>query len=241
MKLGQPFFGIAPEAFQAVDIDLAGREALAVIDPQMPVPAEHQRIVAAEFIGVDNRASADRFDRHIQQTLGRDISNDLDLHDPVSLEDSEDGDLSGRAATAFALASASEIGFVQFDLSCQEQLTIQVGQDRPAQDRDRLEHRGITQSDLLGDLPAGQLHLKELDDPQPALIRNSQPVDPPARKVVERVAAAITAIPFARDPVAFSAPTACTKNTAISCTRFFKEQSGSIFRFTDELKGLELH
>jgi len=73
------------------------------------------------------------------------------------------------------------------------------------------------------------------------LIRNSQPVDPPARKVMERVAAAIAAVPFARNPVAFSAPTACTENTAISCTRFFKEQAGSIFRFSDELKGLELH
>lgn len=241
MKLGQPFFCIAPEAFQAVDIDLAGGKALAVIHPQMPVPAEHQRIVASEFIGVDNRAAADGLDGHVQQTLSRNISNHLDLHDAVSLENSEDGDLSSRAATPFALASASEVGLIQFDLAPHQQLTIQVGQNGQPQNRDRLEYGRITQSDLLSDLPAGQLHLKELDDPQPALIRNSQPVDPPARKVMERVAAAIAAVPFAYDPVVFSAPTACTENTAISCTHFFKEQSGSIFRFSDELKGLELH
>lgn len=241
MKLGQPFLRIAPKAFQPIDIDLAGGEALAVIDSQMSVPAEHQSIVAAELVGVDNRASANGFDGHVQQTLRRDISNDLDLHDAVSLEKSEDGDLSGRASTAFPLASASEIGFVQFNLTPQKKIAVQVSQDCPPQNRDRLERGRITQSDLLGNFAAGQLHLKELEDPQPLLIRNSQPVDPPARKVMERVAAAIAAVAFARDPIAFSAPTACTENTAISCTRFFKEQSGSIFRFTDELKGLELH
>ena len=241
MKLGQPFLRIAPKTFQAVDIDLAGREALAMIDSQMPVSAEHQRIVAAEFVGIDNRAPADRLDRHVQQTLRRDISNDLDLHDAVSLENSEDGDLPGRASSAFPLASASEVGLVQLDLSVHQQLPIQVGQDRQAENGHGFEHGRITQSDLLGDLAARQLHLKELDDPQPLLIRNPQPVDPPARKVMERVAAAIAAVPFTRDPVAFSAPTACTENTAISCTRFFKKQSGSIFRFTDELKGLDLH
>jgi len=241
MKLGQPFLRIAPEAFQAVDIDLAGRKPLAVIDSQMPVPTEHQGIVASEFVGIDNRASADRLDRHVQQTLGRNIADHLDLHDPVSLENSEDGNLSGCASTAFALASASEVGLVQLDLAGHEQLAVQVGQNCPAQDGDGLEHGRITQPDLLSDLPAGQLHLKELQDPQPALVRNSQPTDPPAREVVERITAALTAVPFAHDPVEFSAPAACTENTAISCTRFFKEQSGSIFRFSDELKGPELH
>ena len=93
----------------------------------------------------------------------------------------------------------------------------------------------------MGNLSGRQLHLKELDDPQPALIRNSQPIDPSAREVMKRITAAPAAIPLARDPVDFSAPTACTENAAIFRTRFFKEQTGSIFRFPDELKGLELH
>ena len=241
MKLGQSLLCIAPEAFQAVDIDLAGGKALPMIHPQMPVSAEHQRIIAAEFIGVDNRASADRLDRHVQQALGRDIPDHIDFHDAVSLENSEDGDLSSRAASAFPLASTPKVGLVQLDLAVHQQLAIQVGQDRPAQDRDGLERGRIAQSDLLGNLAGGQLYLKELDDPQPALIRNSQPTDPAAREVVERVAAAFTAVPFTHDPVDFSAPTACTENAAIFRTCFFKEQSGSIFRFPDELKGLEIH
>ena len=241
MKLGQSFLGIAPEAFQPIDIDLAGRKAFAMIDPQMPVPTEHQRIVASEFVGINDRASADRLDRPIQQTLGRHIPDHLDLHDPVSLENSEDGDLSSRTTSTFSLASASEVGLIQFDLAVHQQLAIQIGQNRTAQNRDGLEHGGITQPDLLRNLAARELYFKELDDPQPALIRNSQPIDPSAREIVECIIAPLTAIPLARDPVDFSAPTACTENTAIFCTRFFKEQPGSIFRFTDELKSLEFH
>lgn len=241
MKLSQPFLCIAPETLQAVDIDLAGGKALAVIHPQMPIPTEHQGIVAAELIRVDNGAAADRLDRHVQQTLGRDIPDHLNLHDAVSLDNPEDGDLPGRASSAFPLASASEVGLVQFDLAVHQQLAIQVGQDRPSQNRDGLERGRITQPDLLGDLPGGQLHLKKLNEPQPGLIRNSQPADPPARKIMERVAAPLTPVPLARDPVDFSAPTACTENAAIFRTRFFKEQSGSFFRFSDELKGLDLH
>ena len=241
MKLGQPFLRVAPEALQAVDINLAGGKAFAVIDSQMPVATEHQRIVASEFVGVDNRASADCFNGPIQQTLGRDIPDHLNLYDAVSLENAEDGDLPRCASTAFALASASEVGLVQLDLSVHQQLAIQVGQDRPPQNRDGLEHSRITQSDLLSNLAARELYFKELDDPQPALIRNSQPVDPSAREVMERIATAFTAVPFVNNPIDFSAPTPCTENTAISCTRFFKEQAGSIFRFSDELKGLELH
>jgi hypothetical protein len=241
MKLGQPFLCIAPEALQAVDIDLAGGKALPMIHPQMPVSAEHQGIVAAELIRVDNGAPADCFNRHVQQTLGRDIPDHLDLHDPVSLENSEDRNLPGRAATAFALASAPKVGFIQFNLTVHQQLVIQLGQNRPAQDRDGPQHGRITQPDLLGDLSGRQLHLKKLDDPQPALIRNSQPIDPSAREVMKRITAALAAIPLAHNPIDFSAPTACTGNAAIFRTRFFKEQSGSMFRFPDELKGLELH
>jgi hypothetical protein len=241
MKLGQPFLRIAPEALQAVDIDLAGGKALPMIYPQMPVSAEHQGIVASELICVDNGTPADCFNRHVQQALGRDIPDHLDLHDPVSLENSEDGDLSSRAATAVALASAPEIRLIQFNLTVHQQLLIQLDQNRPAQDRDGLQNRRVAQSDLLSNLAGRELHLKELDDPQPALIRNSQPIDPSARKVMKRIPAAFAAVPFAQDPIDYPASTPCTENTAIFCTGFFKEQSGSIFRSPDELKGLELH
>ena len=79
----------------------------------MPVSTEHQGIVASELIGIDNGAVADGLDHPIQQALGRHISNPFDLDDAISLENSEDGDLSGRASPSFALASASEVGFIQ--------------------------------------------------------------------------------------------------------------------------------
>jgi len=241
MKLGQPLLGITPETLQAVNVDLAGGKPLAVIYPQVPVATEHQGIVAAEFVGINNRATADGLDRHVQKTLGRDIPNHLDLHNAASLENSEDGDLPGGPSTPLAPASAPKVGFIQFNLPFEEQLPIQVRQDRQPQDGDRFEHRGITQSHLLGDPAARQLYFKELNDPQPALIRNSQPVNPSTGEVMERVTTTLAPVPSAHDPVDFLAATPCTKNTAVFCTRFFKEQSGSIFRFSDELKGLEFH
>ena len=67
MEVGQPLLGITPEPFQAVDVHLSGRKGFAVIDPQMPVAAEHQAVVAAELVGIDDAAATDGLDRLFQQ------------------------------------------------------------------------------------------------------------------------------------------------------------------------------
>lgn len=241
MKFGQPFLCVAPKTLQTVDVDFSGGKAFPMIDPQMPVATKHQRVVTSKLVGIDDRAAADGLDGHIHQTLGRDVSNHFDLHNAVSLEDSEDRNLPGRPATAFSLAAASEIGLIQFNLARQEQLPIHMSQGGPSKQGDGLQDRWIAQSDLLSNPAGRQFDLKELDDPQPAFIRNSQPVDPPTRKVMERITTPLTAVSSAQEAVVFPASAPCTKNTPIFCTRFSKEQSRSIFRFTDELKGFQFH
>lgn len=38
--------GLAPESLQAVDVNISGREVFLMVHIQVPVPAEHQAIVA---------------------------------------------------------------------------------------------------------------------------------------------------------------------------------------------------
>jgi len=70
--------GIAPKAFEPVDMDLPPTEPLAVIDGEPPIAAERERIVAAIFIGVDQRPPLDHLDRLLQERLGRDVRYDGD-------------------------------------------------------------------------------------------------------------------------------------------------------------------
>ena len=50
MKFGQALLCVIPETLQAIDINPARGETFSMINPQMSVTAEHQRIVASEFI-----------------------------------------------------------------------------------------------------------------------------------------------------------------------------------------------
>lgn len=209
-----------------------------MIDSQIPIAAEHQRIIASEFIGIDNRASSDRFNRHLQQTLGRDIPDPFHLDDPISFQNPKNRRLPGGSTAPFALAFVSEIGFIQFDLARHEQIRIQPGQNRKLQDSDRLEHGRITQPDLLGNSSAGELHFKKFDDPHPFLKWNSKSINPSTGEIMERITISPAAVALPDNSIDPSIPTSCTKNTAIFPTRFYKEQSGSILRSPDELKAL---
>ena len=117
MMLNESFLGIAPEAFQAVDVDLAPGEVFAVINLKVPETAEHESIVASEFIGVDDRASLNRFHREIHKGFGSDIPYHLDLHPSIPFEEAKDGDLASGSSHSFTLASSSEIRFIHLNLS----------------------------------------------------------------------------------------------------------------------------
>ena len=239
MKLSEPLLRIAPEPLKAVNIDLAGREPLPVVNPQMAIAAKHQRIISPELIGIDDRPPTYHFYGHIHQRFGAHVLNHLDLDDAISLENTEDGRLAGGAPASFSFTSSTEVTLVDFDLSGKK--VVGVTEQRHPDDGDGLEDRRIAQSHLLSHLSRGDLDLKELDDPEPLLKRNLDQIYPPSREVVEGVPAPLTAVSFIENSIDFSAPATCTKNEAIFYTRFFKEQSRFFLGFPYELECLYLH
>jgi hypothetical protein len=208
MMFDQPFLGIGPEAFKAVDVDLARAEAPLMIDLQMAIAAEHQCIVAAEFIGINDAAASHHLDCHIQENLGRDLSNDLDFDQPLTLENAENRDFAGRPASTMAFASAAEVGLIGLDLPTQEEHTILAGGGNafPYQ-VESLEDRGIGKSDLTGCFMGRQFELEKFDDPEPIPGRYSELADPPAAPVIELIPAVLTAIFLAPDLIDFSTVT----------------------------------
>ena len=67
MMLDEALLGPAPESLHAVDVHLAGREILAVVHLQVPVSAEHETVIALEFVRVNHRSPADLLDREPQK------------------------------------------------------------------------------------------------------------------------------------------------------------------------------
>ena len=57
VELNQAFLGKGPKTFEPVHVDFSTRISLFMIDPEMPISAKHQRIIAPKFIGVDDRSA----------------------------------------------------------------------------------------------------------------------------------------------------------------------------------------
>ena len=221
VELDQAFFGEGPEAFQSVDVDFSARISLFVIDPQMAIAAEHQRIVAAEFIGIDDRSAADRFDRHIQQRGRRDVFDDVDLGHAISLQNAENRDFMGSPPATLTLPLSSEVRFVHFDLAAQKIIGFgSVGHDRFPNHGDRFESRGIAKADLLGYLTGRDFKFEEFEDPEPGLGRDFEFIKPAAGEVVESKSAALTTELFVADSIDFIAPISTAENMAVFPAEF---------------------
>jgi hypothetical protein len=237
MELDEPFLGVAPESFNAVDVDLAIAKVPAMVKVDMPVPTEHERIIAFELVRVNNTSTSDHLDRQVKQCLSLDILNGLHMDKSIPLEDAEHGDLIGRPAPAFSFALASEVGLVQFDRPIHPLRGRNTMPDRLPDDLDGFKGRGITQADLLSD-PAGRdLQFKELDDPQPLLMADLDTIDPAVAEVMKGVLTSLATVSFTQQPVDFIAVTPAAKNVALFPAEFTQIQPGTVFTFDDELKG----
>lgn len=241
MEFDQSLLGETPKSFEAINIHLARREALPVIDSKMTIATEHKSIIAPELIRVDDGSATDRFDGHAEQRLSGNVSDDFNPDRPVALQDAKNRHFSGCPAASLPFAPSTKITFVQLDFASKEQVCILAGYDSESDYRDRFENRRIAQTDLLGDLPGRNFEFKELNDPQPLLERDVQLIDPSIREVVEGIFTSFASVSSADDPIYFSASTACTKNKAIFPTPFSKEKSRPVFGFINKLKGFELH
>lgn len=241
MELDDALFGVTPKPFNTVDVDLAVTKMLAMIDIDVPVTAEHERIIAFELVSVNDAAAPDHFDRQIEQCLGFDVLNRLHMDQAVSLEDTEHRNLVGRSSSALPFAFAAKIGLVHFDCPVHPVWKFDVVPDRLPDDLDSLKGCRIAQPHLAGDLPGRYLQFKELDDPQPLFGADLDPIDPPVTEVMEGVLAPLTTVSFANQPVDFVAVAPAAKNMPFFPAEFTDIQPGTVFTFDDELEGFQCH
>ncbi len=181
MMFDQPLLGPAPESLHAVDVNLTGREILAVVHLQMPVSAEHEAVVAPEFVRINHRSSADLLDREPQKGFRRDIGHNIHMDQAVSFQDAKDGNLAGSASAPVSFSPASEVALIQFDLSTEKSFSIfGMTQNSPADGHDGIVNRSVGQLNLACHLPCGDFQFKELDQGEPLNAAQAPLVDPSA-------------------------------------------------------------
>src|SRR5438034_4805106 len=205
---------IAPESFQAVDVDATATKPRAVIDREMAIATKGQGIVPAEFVGVDQRAPLHHLDRFLQQRFRTDVRHDGHGHAPPTLQDAKDRHFAGCSAPAAALPSAPKVRLVSFHLPPQE-LRLLLGQQRPPDRGKDTERGGITHPGLDRGLPSGDLQLEQFHQPHPGGQRHPGLAQPRAREQAEGVATAPTAIPATGQSIDPPAAAAVTKQAAL--------------------------
>lgn len=242
MELGQTLFGITPKSFQTVNIDFTAGKSLAMIHSQMAIPATHQGVITPELVRVNNRATPDSSDRHLQQTAGRDIVDDLHSDYAISLQNAKYRHFTGRSAAAFTLASAAKVAFIQFNLTAHKVLSVlRRNQHGVTQQIISFQRRGITHATLNRRPKGADFQFKQLDQPQPGFKRAMQLVDPSAGKIMKGIMTPSAAILSVGNAIDFIASTLCAKNMAFLPAVFSKIKTCFIFRKYNSLKLLRLH
>lgn len=231
------FLGKTPESLHPVDIDLTGGKELFVVDFDVAIPAEHEAVVAFEFIGIDDTASANSFNGEVEQGVCRDIVNYFDLNHPRALQDTENRYFIVCPPASFSLSSSTEIRLVHLNFSTEQRCPIRSsGHDRFPDHRDRFEDRWITEAHLDSDLACRQLKLKEFYDPQPVPSGYLNGIDPASREVMECVSTPFTAEPPATDSIDLGASTSTAETTVVFPTCFCQKTPGSILSLYKELE-----
>lgn len=216
MMFDQSFFGIAPKPFHSVDIDFPGRESLFVVDFQMPIPTEHQRIITSKFVCIDHRPSANCFHRQVQERLGSYILDHFNPNYPIALQNPENRDFVERASSSLTFSPSPKVGLIQLNLSTEKFIPVlTVQQDSHPNGMDGFENGGVAETDLLGNLSGRQLQLKELKDPQPGSIRDAQLIDPASGEIMEGVFTTLAAKLFPFDTIDFIARTPTAETTVV--------------------------
>src|SRR5690606_31645197 len=128
----------APEAFQAIDVNLARRvDLVTVVNLEVTVATEHQRVVDLELVGVDDAPAPNLLHRHAHERLCPDVRDDFHVNQAVPLQDPENGNLPFGSTAAFPFAPAAEVGFVEFHFPAQEGFGIRcVGKNGGADNHD---------------------------------------------------------------------------------------------------------
>jgi hypothetical protein len=238
VELDQPFLSEGPEAFQSIDIDFSAGISLFVVDPQMAITAEHQSVIATEFISVNDRSATHCLECHIQQRGCGDVFDDIDPDHSISLQNAENRDFMVSSPAAFPLSLSSKVRFVHFDLAAQKIVGFRsMGDDGLSDHGDRLEGRRIANPELLRYLPGREFEFEELKDPEPGLGRDFDFIKPATGEVVKSVSTVFAAELLIADSIDFIAPTTTAKNVAVFPAEFTQITSRLIFCVNNEFKG----
>ena len=237
MEFDDSFFSVTPESFNTVNINFPVAKMFPMVDVNMPVTTEHQGIIAFEFVGINDAAAPDHFDRQIQQSFGFDILDDLHMDTAVSLEDAEHRNLIGGSTAPFAFALAPKVRFIDFNGSVHPIRGNSILPDGSSNHLNSFESCGITQSDLLSNPARGDFQFKELNDPQPLFRADFNFIQPSIAEVMEGILAPLTSIPFTQQSIDFIALASAAKNMPFFPAELSHVQPGTVFTFDDELKG----
>lgn len=241
MKLNNPLLGITPKPLQTINIHSPRRKMPLMVNPQMPITTKHQGIITSKLIRINDGSTPDLLDGHVEQRLRRNVLDHLDSNRPIALVNAENRDFSGCPSAPLAFPSASKVSLIELNLPFKKPFLRLAGHNRHTKHRDGSKNGGITESNLLGDLSGRELHFKELNNPEPLLVRDPKLLNPSIREIVKAIFAPLTAVLFSPDAIDFSAFTACTKNRSFFPTRFFEKKSCPVFRFSNEFKGFQFH
>jgi len=216
MMFNKSFFSITPEAFNTVNIDLTRGESLPVVYLQVPISTKHQRIIAFEFVCVNNRAPSNSLNGEVEQCFCCDILDYFNFYNSISFKDAKDRDLIECTPASFPFASTSKVGLIKLNLPLKEFFTFTViGQDGHPDCINRFEYSRITKPNLLGDFSGREFQLKELDDPEPLFTTDPDFIDPSSSKIMKSVSTAFTSISFTNYSVNFIVPVSNAETTVV--------------------------
>ena len=201
-----------------------------MIDFKMPISTTHQRIIAFEFIGINDGAASNRLDSQIEQSHRTDVLNNFNTNNAVPFKNTENRNFPGCPSTSITFSPASEVSLIQFDLTSKQIMTLGVvGYNSYPKDIDCFKDSRITKINLLGDFPGREFQFKELDNPKPISATNPMLVNPASGEIMECVFTPFTSEPFTDDPVDFIAPTSTAETTVVFPTLICKKSSSCIF------------
>lgn len=221
----QPFLGITPEAFHAVNVHSTTREASPVIDFQMPIPTEHQGVIDLILVRIDDAPAANLRDGQLHDRPCFDVGQHLSPDTAIALKYAKDRHFPGSSTSSFSFSTAAEIGFIDLDFASQQPSSIiGMSHDSQAKCRYRSQCSSIGDAELKRDLPSRHLELEQFYQSQPISTTERSVIDPAAAEVMKGVSTSTAAPPSVAQSVEFFMPTKGAKSLMV-----FEAKSQHVF------------
>lgn len=237
VKFDESFFGEAPKPLESIDVDFTSSKSFPMVDFQMFIPAEHQRVVAFEFISVNDRTAFNDFNGFVEQRFGGYVLYDRNADLPMSLQNAEYRHFAGCTAATSTFPPTSEIRLVQLNLSPEKGEVFCLLKDCVSDQMRSFQGCRIADPNFLGNPTSRYLQFKELDDPEPLFGPDVQLADPTTSKVPKCITTTGATISFASQSV-YSSTLASDTEPALFAPAFSSEiQTTSALALKQVFKG----